>query len=42
MGVKLGPAHQPKRHRLRVLEDKVLRRIFGRKGENNRRLEKLS
>jgi hypothetical protein len=31
MGVKLGLWHEGKEHRLRVFEDRVLRRIFGPK-----------
>jgi hypothetical protein len=33
MGVKLGPLTLREEHRLRVLEDRVLRRIFGTKRE---------
>jgi hypothetical protein len=41
MGAKLGPLTFRKEHRLRVFENRVLRRIFGPKREEDRSWRKL-
>jgi hypothetical protein len=42
MGVKLGLLTLREEHRLRVFENRVLRRIFGCKGRGNRAVEKTT
>jgi len=41
MGVKLGHSHLREEHRLRVFDNRVLRRIFQPEGRGNRGVRKL-